>query len=50
MKIKLTWKDSRLNFYDLNADYKQNTLTFDEKTRIWIPALIFPNTLSRELA
>ncbi len=50
MKIQLSWKDSRLDYYDLNEDYKKNMFTFEEKSLIWIPSLIFPNTLKREVA
>ena len=38
------WSDSRLEFYNLKTDIEMNTLIFEEKTKIWVPTIIFSNT------
>ena len=46
MLIHLSWTDPRLQYEHLHQDYHLNVLTLDFKKRIWLPALVFANTLS----
>ena len=47
MALTLSWKDSRLEFHNLNSDTTMNSLTTEEKNEIWIPTVIFDNTVDR---
>ncbi len=44
MDIRLTWKDSRLKLINLHKDENLNTLTKEDKLRIWKPRLLFFNS------
>ena len=46
-KLDITWKDSRLKFWNLKIDQKMNILTEKEKWEIWIPKLVFHNTVGK---
>ena len=43
-KLYMDWFDSRVTFYNLNANQGLNTLVEEEKQKIWTPSLIFDNT------
>ena len=47
MRLELSWKDPRLEFHNLNSDENRNSLTLDEKQKIWMPSLIFSNTIDK---
>ena len=38
------WLDSRLQFFNLKEEFEMNTLTYDEKSNIWVATVIFSNT------
>ena len=42
--LHFTWYDNRLTYFDLKDDIGLNTLSPEEKQKIWIPELIFDNT------
>ena len=42
--LEEVWLDSRLQFYNLKEDIEMNTLSFTEKSSIWVPTIIFANT------
>ena len=42
--IKMTWFDSRVDFYNLKDDSNMNTLPQHERNSIWVPKLTFNNT------
>ena len=42
--LHFTWYDSRLMYYNLKNDTGLNTLSPEEKQKLWIPVLVFDNT------
>lgn len=44
----LQWKDPRLNFENLKENSNLNSLTSEEKTKIWVPTVTLKNTRSNE--
>ncbi len=48
MGITLRWHDPRLVFNNLDKDEKKNALNLEEKAGIWVPSLVFPNTVNRD--
>ena len=42
IKLKVTWKDSRLEFRNVEKRYKKIHLA--EKRELWLPSFIFNNT------
>jgi len=46
IKILLKWYDSRLTFFNLRGEMKRgNVVGSDERNGIWIPQLVFANSL-----
>ena len=43
-ELTLSWADPRLLFYNLKDQIDLNVLTQEEKSRVWMPVLIFENT------
>ena len=43
-ELDISWRDSRLQFYNLKKDADMNMLVHEDKTIIWIPTIIFSNT------
>ena len=48
LKLHLSWFDQRLRYNNLKIDQNYNTLSEDEKTKIWTPKVIFSNTEKRD--
>ena len=42
IQLKVTWTDSRLEFR--NVEQRLNTMSLDQKGKLWLPSLIFKNT------
>jgi hypothetical protein len=42
------WTDPGLDFHNLKRNANQNVLSEDERTRIWVPKVIFENTKATE--
>ena len=42
IQLKVTWTDSRLEFR--NVEQRLNTISLDQKGKLWLPSLIFKNT------
>ena len=47
--LTLTWKDSRLQLYNVKHDLNLNILPAHEKESIWVPVITFNNTKSGEV-
>ena len=52
MKMKLTWRDQRLEFQNLRNDSFENMVSMTEREKMWIPEIGFGNaktgTLSKD--
>ena len=48
LKLHLTWFDQRLQYNNLKKDTNYNTLSEEERNKIWTPKLIFTNTEKRD--
>ena len=46
--ISLTWNEKRVIFENLKNDMMMNKLSAHEKTTLWVPKLVFQNTLNEE--
>ena len=44
LNLEESWKDARLQYYNLKEDEELNTLMFSEKQQIWVPRILFSNT------
>ena len=46
LKFRLaeTWRDSRLQYFNLKEFEELNTLTISERKKIWVPSILFSNT------
>ena len=42
--LQETWRDSRMQFYNLKEDEELNTLVYSDKQSIWVPSILFSNT------
>ena len=47
--VWLRWKDSRLQYQDLDEDHYQNILSEKEISQIWTPILVFENSYEGQL-
>ncbi|XP_023338843.1 uncharacterized protein LOC111709412 [Eurytemora carolleeae] len=47
-EIQLSWRDSRLSFYNLKQESFMNKLVSQEKNSIWVPSVTFLNTASQD--
>ena len=46
--LSMEWKDGRVDFYNLRNDNKRNLLSQSEMNSVWVPSLVFYNTLNEE--
>ena len=44
--LRMSWVDSRLEFYNIKQKETMNILSMDEMEKIWLPIIIFHNTES----
>ena len=44
IQLTLTWKDSRLQMFNVKRDMNLNILPANEKESIWVPVITFNNT------
>ena len=42
--LELSWRDFRLEFFNLKKSVDMNTLSREEIQSIWVPRLVFVNT------
>ena len=47
--LQMEWKDNRVEFLNLREESKMNLLSKSEMLNIWVPSLIFYNTLHEEI-
>lgn len=47
-KLRLSWKDPRLAFRNLNKKTNLNTIHLTEYKKVWIPVVVFYNTEDRD--
>lgn len=50
LRLRLSWRDSRLTMLNLKEDEDLNTLTSKFRELIWIPEVIFYNTKKKEVS
>ena len=43
-RLRMTWVDARLDFFNIKMDETMNVVSLDELNRIWLPIIIFDNT------
>ena len=43
-RLRMTWLDARLDFFNIKMDETMNVISLDELNRIWLPVIIFQNT------
>ena len=43
-RLEQTWRDSRLQYYNLKTDQELNSLIYLERQQIWVPTILFSNT------
>ncbi len=44
IKLQVAWFDQRLLYYDLKHDENLNSITQNQKNRMWMPEIVFQNT------
>ncbi len=50
LKLRVRWKDSRLEYRALNENDHLNMMTPTDKKEIWMPVITFESTAQRERA
>ena len=48
VRITLKWFDSRVFYHNLKPNIEQNLIPHKEKSKLWVPLLIFNNTDKNE--
>ena len=43
-RLRMTWFDARLDFFNIKVDENMNIISIDELNKIWLPVLVFDNT------
>ena len=43
-RLRMSWLDARLDFFNIKLDETMNVISLDELNRIWLPVIIFHNT------
>ena len=42
--LRMSWLDSRLDFYNIKVDKSMNVISLEELNKIWLPVVVFDNT------
>ena len=42
--LRMSWLDSRLDFYNIKLDKSVNVISLEELNKIWLPVVVFDNT------
>ena len=42
--LRMSWLDSRLDFYNIKLDESVNVISLEELNKIWLPVVVFDNT------
>ena len=50
LKLTIEWTDTRHEYIDLKRNENMNYLSADEMNDIWMPSLVFENTINRQQA
>ena len=43
-RLRMTWFDARLDFFNIKVDENMNIISIDELNKIWLPVVVFDNT------
>ena len=43
-RLRMTWFDTRLDFFNIKLDENMNVISIDELNKIWLPVVVFDNT------
>ena len=49
IQLKISWKDTRLSFKKMKDESHENIITEYQKSRLWMPSLIFDNFYNTEV-
>ena len=47
-EIDLEWRENRATYHNLNKDKYLNTLSMDDMNKIWLPLVVYTNTIQRQ--